>query len=353
MNHPEHFDMPQAEPPQIPKIKSYKTVCFKLGLIMCVYYVCRIAATFILILTVDRLSGTLSYIVTWSAQLVFIYIIPIAFAMFLFDSFNYYEVLSGGLKKLYSVPDRLAKNLGLITPLYGLTQSVNLITILVFILIPVIFPTIQDNVELQQFFERTPIELPQTLTGVLILLFMIVIAAPLLEEFLFRGVMYDALKPYGDGIAIIVTSVLFGLMHASIHMLFYATAAGFAFGYIRYATNSLFLVTILHLIVNAVFGGMYFILSLSEITNINVMTIETISSIYTLAILVFTAIGIFALIKRIPTIRKYRIVNNWDELRPFKKVCLCFFSISMIIMLILAIDVHANYPLLIWIVGLN
>ena len=351
--HNEHTE--NSEPDQRSKLQAYKTVCFKLGLIMCLFYICRIAGILVSSILFDYTAGigdAAHSILFWSVQVLFIYIIPILFAMKLFNSIEYYRIGSGGLRELFEKPDRLSKKLGNISALYGFTQGVNLLTALVFFLIPLIFPMVMDNFELRQFFEPSALEAPPTLTGTILLVFALVIIAPLFEEFLFRGIMYDALKPFGHGIAILITSVLFGLMHSSMRMLFYATAAGFALGYIRYATNSLFVVTILHLIVNAVAAGMLLILSLGNIVGGSAELWDTISGIYMLSMIIFVIVGLVAFIKRIPTMRKYRIENNWTEISSNRKVLYFVFSIPMIIMLVMAIDVHANYPLLSWLMDL-
>ena len=348
------FDPDSQQQPQ-PKLHAYKVVCFKLGLVMCLFYICRVTGILISSIMLDYVSGmgdAVQSVLFWTIQVIFIYIIPILFAMKLFKSFEYYRIGSGGLRELFEKPDKLSKKLGNISALYGLTQGINLLTALIFFLIPLIFPMVVDNFELRQFFEPTMLDAPQTLTGTILLVFALVIVAPLFEEFLFRGIMYDALKPFGHGIAILITSILFGLMHSSMRMLFYATAAGFALGYIRYATNSLYVVTILHLIVNAVTAGMLLILSLGNIVGGNLELWDTISGIYMLSMIVFVIVGLVAFIKRIPVMRKYKIENTWTEISSNKKVLYFVFSVPMVIMLIMAIDVHANYPLLSWLIGL-
>ena len=347
------FDL-YSEPEQKSKLQAYKVVCFKLGLVMCLFFISRITGILITSVILDstvELGGEIQSLLFWTIQIIFIYIIPILFAMRLFNSVEYYRIGSGGLKELFAKPDRLPKKLGHISALYGFMQGVNFLTMLVFFLIPLIFPIIMDNFELRQFFEPAIVDTPTTLTNTILLVFALVIAAPLFEEFLFRGIMYDAMKPFGHGIAILSTSILFGLMHSNIRMLFYTTAAGLALGYIRYATNSLFVVTILHLIVNAVAAGLLLILSLGDIIGGNLELWDTISGIYMLSMLVFVVVGLVSFIKRIPTMRKYRIENNWTEISSNKKVLYLAFSVPMIIMLVMAIDVHANYPLLSWFIG--
>ncbi len=53
-----------------------------------------------------------------------------------------------------------------------------------------------------------------------------VIVAPIVEESLYRGLAIHLLKPYGKGMAVIVSSLIFGLMHGNISQ----AASGFAFG---------------------------------------------------------------------------------------------------------------------------
>jgi membrane protease YdiL (CAAX protease family) len=321
---------------------------------MCLFFISRAAGVLVISVVLDstlEFGGTVQSVFFWAIQTVFIYIVPLLFAMKLFNSIEYYRIGSGGLKELFAKPERLAKKLGNITALYGFMQGISFLTMLVFFLIPLIFPTVMDNFEFRQFFEPAIIEAPATLTNTILLVFALVIAAPLFEEFIYRGILYDALKPFGHGIAIFSTSILFGLVHANIRMLFYTIAAGFALGYIRYATNSLFVVTILHLIVNAVAAGLLLILSLGDIIGGNIELWDTISGIYLLSRAVFVIVGLIAFIKRIPVIRKYKIENNWTDISPKRKVLYFVFSIPMIIMLIMAIDVHANYPFLSWLIS--
>ncbi len=70
------------------------------------------------------------------------------------------------------------------------------------------------------------------------------------EEFLFRGLIQTNLRPYGSGVAIVGSAVLFGLMHQNVQQIFYATVAGLVLGYIYEVTNSVWCGILLHLINN-------------------------------------------------------------------------------------------------------
>lgn len=71
------------------------------------------------------------------------------------------------------------------------------------------------------------------------------------EEFLFRGTILANLRPFGQGVAIVVSSVLFGLMHQNPYQLLYTTAAGFVLGYAYVKTRSIWCPTLIHFFNNA------------------------------------------------------------------------------------------------------
>ena len=333
-------------PTQDEKLKSYKTVCTKLGIVMIVYFVCRILAHFFVyaVSNIDGLasSSTLLYFVQTSIMVLLVYIVPTVVAFIIFKSAEYYFGENKLLRRLYEKPKRLAKALGTFPALYGLGYGVNLLTILAFFLIRVISRNLDVGVEIQQFFEPLTFEPPKDLISAFILVFLMVVVAAVVEEFLVRGIMYDALKPYGAGVAIIISSVIFGLMHGSLQMFFYTTVLGFALGYIRYATDSLLVVTILHAMINAVAAGLMFFLSLIEITDGENVLIISLSHVYMVAMLALVVLGIVAIIKRIPVIRRYKITNEWTEISPKKKIAIFVASVPVIIMLILAIDEHVG-----------
>ena len=328
------------------KLQTYKSICAKLGIIMCVYFVCRHIATLAIYYITEKsgsaIGPTLLYTVRSFILIALVYVIPICVTAILLNNISFHAKTPGWLQSLYKKPKRLAKNLGNFPAMYGFGQSINFLTILVFYLISVISRTVGNGVELERFFSPAVVETPHDLISAFIMVFMMVIIAPLLEEFWVRGLLYDALKTYGNGAAIIISSVMFGLMHGSINMLFYTTALGFALGYIRYATDSLFVVTILHLIINAVAAVMLFLLSLADIAGGDNQLINTLVNIYMLVILVMVILGLAAMIKKIPVMKKYRIANDWPDISAKKKMALFITSVPVIIMLILAFDTHAN-----------
>ena len=72
------------------------------------------------------------------------------------------------------------------------------------------------------------------------------LAAPLTEEFLFRGVVLGVLRPHGDGFAIVVSAVLFGLYHGNVEQFVFAFLVGLVLSYVRVRTDNLWWCVLLH-----------------------------------------------------------------------------------------------------------
>ncbi len=70
------------------------------------------------------------------------------------------------------------------------------------------------------------------------------------EEFLFRGVICNSLRPYGKTVAILGSSVLFGLMHQNVGQLFYATMAGVVLAVAYLETKSIWTSVFIHMFNN-------------------------------------------------------------------------------------------------------
>lgn len=71
------------------------------------------------------------------------------------------------------------------------------------------------------------------------------------EEFLFRGLILSNLMPYGKGLAIIISSILFGLMHGNFYQFLYTTVAGVILGLIYVVTDSIWCSVFMHMINNS------------------------------------------------------------------------------------------------------
>ena len=67
----------------------------------------------------------------------------------------------------------------------------------------------------------------------------IVVLSPIIEELLFRKILLDRVRIYGDKVAIIFTAIAFGFYHGNLSQLFYAVGLGIILAYIVLKTNQL------------------------------------------------------------------------------------------------------------------
>lgn len=77
-----------------------------------------------------------------------------------------------------------------------------------------------------------------------------VILAPMLEELVFRKLLIDRTRQYGEKTAVILSAFLFALFHQNLYQFFYAFALGVIFGYIYVRTSKLHYSIILHASIN-------------------------------------------------------------------------------------------------------
>ncbi len=74
----------------------------------------------------------------------------------------------------------------------------------------------------------------------------------LIEEFAMRGVVGGVLKPFGEGFAIMVSSVIFALMHCNFVQIPFAFIVGLALGFALIKTKSLWAPILIHFLNNAI-----------------------------------------------------------------------------------------------------
>lgn len=117
------------------------------------------------------------------------------------------------------------------------------------------------------------------------------------EEFLHRGIMLHTGKKTGNPrLCLFTSSLLFGLIHLNINQFFYAAILGFLMGYASFVSDSIYPAIIAHFMNNFLsnyfFYGTYLNLPLAKFVN----TIENLILNNFLAVIIFSVIGVFALL---------------------------------------------------------
>jgi membrane protease YdiL (CAAX protease family) len=76
------------------------------------------------------------------------------------------------------------------------------------------------------------------------------IIAPVIEEIIFRGILLNKIRRYGDKTALWISAFAFGFFHLNTSQIIYATALGLIFGYVALKTNGIQYSIILHMAIN-------------------------------------------------------------------------------------------------------
>nr|WP_286672849.1 CPBP family intramembrane glutamic endopeptidase [Anaeromonas gelatinilytica] len=169
---------------------------------------------------------------------------------------------------------------------------------------------------------ESPLPSPSSGGSYIIGLFVIAITPGICEEFMFRGFLMRCYDNKGYKKAILISSVLFGLMHFNIQNLLGPIFLGVLFGFLVYRTNSLFAGIIGHITNNGFAWTLTYIISSSDIPmeqteEVGMQISETmsiiISAVFLLAIALVTGIFAYKLYKKLPNRQLENLHMNNEE----------------------------------------
>ncbi len=320
------------------RVRSFKDICMRIGLMMVVVFVSRGACTVLLSLIYPMFEGmdvTAAYAVQSVFSLVFLYLIPMTAAVLLLK-----EPKKGTCARIYSKPKYFGRAMGMFPAFYGLAIATNLLTMLV--------GQLFTNTDLNKSFNTVNDLQAANMQCAVILFVQLAVIAPLFEEFWFRGVVMESLRPYGNGFAIFVSALLFGLTHANFQQFFYAFVLGICLGYIAQATQSIVTTTIMHAMFNSI-SGLLLLLATDESVGDYLMASQSgqeaektpmviVYLVFLLFIMLLMAVGVIMAIFKLRKIKKYRVPEVWEEYPVRRRWGVFFSRVSVIVMLVLAAD---------------
>lgn len=85
-------------------------------------------------------------------------------------------------------------------------------------------------------------------------LFYTVLCAPIMEEFVFRKLIVDRAVRYGQGTAVVLSGLMFGLFHGNLNQFVYASVIGTFLAYLYVKTGNLKITISLHMLFNFIGG---------------------------------------------------------------------------------------------------
>ncbi len=96
-------------------------------------------------------------------------------------------------------------------------------------------------------------EKPQGFFGFILTLIATAVVPPLVEEFACRGLVLGSLRKFGDGFAIITSSIVFGIMHGNFQQIPFAFLVGLVLAYITVKSDTLWIAVAVHAFNNFIF----------------------------------------------------------------------------------------------------
>lgn len=103
------------------------------------------------------------------------------------------------------------------------------------------------------------INFPEGVAGFIMSVFRIVIVAGVVEEVVMRGYTLGNLRFFGDGFAIVISSVVFALIHGNFTQIPFALISAFGLGYFSVKTGTMWTGVIIHIINNFISVLFYYI----------------------------------------------------------------------------------------------
>ena len=324
-------------------LPQYKKSALLVGTYIMICFVLRYIAVFAVNGIYNALNGTLSpdavYIMELSMSGLFLQVLPSVIGAFMFRRLG---KNGKGIRTLYTIPKSTARAVGNLPAVYGLGQAVNIVTMIVMFLLT-------SNADLTRQLNTVTEQSSTSTVRALFMFFMLVVIAPVFEEFMFRGLIMDELKQYGNGFAIFTTGILFGLFHGNFTQCFYTMAMGIALGYIANVTGSIFPTTIIHAVLNGIGGVMILLMSTHGVQEffLNGMGGEipdsdmiwlAIFGIFMISVFVFIVVGFISAILKIKQIKRYKVPKVCPEITNGRKAAILIFTIPSVLALIMIVD---------------
>ena len=320
-------------------VPGFKSVCVRIGLMMIVVFsvrcVCRVGLALLSPFYADW-SEVGKTLLNSLSSIVFLNVIPITAGLFILKF-----PIKSELRKMYAKPRYFGRALGMFPAGYGLAIAMSLITTLV--------GSLFQGTAVEDSFNATQnLFSSSDMTSAVIMFVHTAILAPLFEEFWFRGLVLQSLRPYGNGFAIFVSALLFGLTHANLAQFFYATTVGIVLGYIAVQTESIVTTTVMHAMFNSIGAISSLFLATHDIQRyiiaaglgIDIPKTPTmiVFIVWLMLVLTLALVGFIMSLFKIFPFSRYRVPKMQTEMSSKRRWGIFLSRPSVVIMLLIAID---------------
>lgn len=334
-------EFPESAPPSLRP--GFKSVCARIGVMMIAVFGVRYLMNFIFGLLYAYLQENFEMtefhdaLISFAAAFVFLNVIPIAIGMAVLK-FPFKE----RFKSLYAKPKYAGRAIGMFPAMYGAAMLMQILTL--------VLAAVFSGTRAADSFNATQGLLSDDFPAAVVRFIQAVIFAPILEELWFRGLVLESLRPYGNGFAIFVSAILFGVTHANLAQFFYATAIGLFLAYIAIHTGSLVVPMILHAMMNGIASITSLLITDPDVNDyLNQVGITDelqpvpstsvkIYLVWNVMILLLMVVGIIMFIVKLVKIKRYKVPKMQTELSAGTRWGIFVSRPTVIISLLMAVD---------------
>ena len=161
-------------------------------------------------------------------------------------------------------------------------------------------------------------------SNVIIRTLVVGIGAPVFEELIFRKVLIDRTIKYGEYVSIVLSGMMFGLLHGNFSQFFFAALIGMLFGYIYIRTGRIRYTIFLHMAIN-LSSSLVLQTLLQKMLNAKD---DSEQKVVVMACAVFAlawaggvfAIGIIGIVKLIKSLKRKKLALNMQKGEPSHKI---------------------------------
>ena len=153
----------------------------------------------------------------------------------------------------------------------------------------------------------------------------VVVLAPVIEELFFRKLLISRMERHGEKPAILVSGLMFGIVHGNFSQFFYAFALGLVLGYIYVRTRKIGITIALHMLINLI-GGV-----------LGPLAARSSQGVMTLTGLAIVGVAIAGLVMFILRIRKVHLIKRPGEIPNDYWGEYAFVNVGMIMFLVASV----------------
>ena len=159
-------------------------------------------------------------------------------------------------------------------------------------------------------------DLPETVPGLILFVVSMTIVPAFTEEIIFRGIVMQSLRRFGDLFALVTSALVFGVFHLNLVQMPYAFIMGLFMGYFVMRSGSLWVGILIHLINNSIAAAFEIftpMMTESQLTMLNVF--------YDLAAVILAGIAVCLLLVKYRDMFRFvpsqNILSPWERTRAF------------------------------------